>query len=208
MLDDIVYANTIAALINGKIRGDFTDLNESEIEKFFDKFQKDKGTLRFIEYYNKTVLDKEKISFGEFKSRWGIQGMTREFYSYFDENYDKIKEEITSDKNIRAFFEKYCSKERKEGTFCSKLFHTFLPSEFPPIDAAIRRRFCIQNEDLIASVLIVKKSYDLFSKENPNAIKRIRKVLSKEKFAYLRSDELSDMRILDMYYWFKENRNK
>ena len=36
----------------------------------------------------------------------------------------------------------------------------------------------------------------------------IKKLLSKQKYAYLRINELSDIRILDMYYWFKESREQ
>ena len=36
----------------------------------------------------------------------------------------------------------------------------------------------------------------------------LRNILSKNKFSYLRIKELSDIRILDMHYWFKENREK
>ena len=43
-------------------------------------------------------------------------------------------------------------------------------------------------------------------KENQDKINLIKKLLSKPEFAYLRINELSDIRILDMYYWFKENR--
>jgi len=195
-------------LVKKKIEEDFKKFNERELERFFDKFQNDERTILFIKYYNKTALDKERIKFGEFKHQWAIQGMTKDVYNYFDRNYDELKKEIIREKNIRAFFEKYCVKKRREGSFCSKLFHTILPSEFPPVDNPIRKRFNLQNEEFITSVLIIKNGYELFIKENSKLINLIRKVLSKSKFAYLRIDELSDIRILDMYYWFKENRDK
>jgi hypothetical protein len=57
-------------------------------------------------------------------------------------------------------------------------------------------------------VLILKRGYELFITENQGILSLIRKILSKDKFSYLRVKELSDMRILDMYYWFKGNRMK
>jgi hypothetical protein len=39
-------------------------------------------------------------------------------------------------------------------------------------------------------------------------INLIRKILSEDKFSFLRINELSDIRILDMYFWFKLNRDK
>jgi hypothetical protein len=206
MLDDILDIESGATLVSRQIEEDFKNLKGPELESFFDKFVKENGNLNFIEYYNRTVLDKEKINFGEFKSRWGIQGMKKDFYKYFDENYDKLKEEITAKQNIREFFEKYCTKYRNEYTFCTKLFHTILPAEFPPVDNAIRRGFGLDTEDFITSALMIRRGYEIFSEDNQQSIAKIRNVLSKEKFAQFRVNELSDMRILDMYYWFKENR--
>ncbi len=189
-----------------QIEKDFNVLDESELEEFFKKFKDDSRTLSFLEYYNKSVLDKEKIDFGEFKRQWAIQGMTREVFNFFTENFDKLKGEIKKETNIKTFFEKYCSTVRKEASFCSKLFHTILPDEFPPVDNPIKKKFHLQKEEFIKSVLIIKKGYQLFIKENQDKINLIKKLLSKPEFANLRINELSDIRILDMYYWFKENR--
>lgn len=83
-----------------------------------------------------------------------------------------------------------------------------MPAEFPPVDNPIRKRFNVQREDFITGVLIIKRGYELYMQEHKEVIDLIRKVLSKSKFSYLRIDELSDIRILDMYYWFMEGRNK
>lgn len=189
-----------------QIEKDFNALDESELVEFFKKFKDDSRTLSFLEYYNKSVLDKEKIDFGEFKRQWAIQGMTREVFNFFTENFNELKEEIKKERDIKSFFEKYCCTVRKEASFCSKLFHTILPDEFPPVDNPIKKKFHLQKEEFIKSVLIIKRGYQLFIKENQDKINLIKKILSKPEFAYLRISELSDIRILDMYYWFKENR--
>ena len=195
-----------ANFVKVQIEKDFSAFDKSELEQFFKKFEKDNRTCSFLKYYNKTVLDKEKINFGEFKRQWAIQGMTRKVFDSFTNNFDKRKEEIKKEKDIKMFFKKYCCTVRREGSFCSKLFHTILPDEFPPVDRAIKTKFRLQNEEFIKSVLIIKQGYGLFIKENQDKIDLFRKLLSKPKFAYLRINELSDIRILDMYYWFKENR--
>jgi len=197
-----------ANFVKIQIEKDFNALNELELEQFFEKFKDDKRTFSFLEYYNKTALDKEKIDFGEFKRQWAIQGMTKEVFNFFSDNFEKLKEEINKEKDIKKFFEKYCCTVRKEASFCSKLFHTILPDEFPPVDNPIKNKFHLQKEEFIKSVLIIKHGYKLFIAENSDKIKLIRKLLSKPKFAYLRINELSDIRILDMYYWFKENRKE
>jgi hypothetical protein len=157
-----------AILVKKQIEKDFNQTNLQELEIFFDKFLKDNRTLSFIEYYNKTVLDKERIKFSQFKRQWAIQGMTKEIYTYFDENHDQLKGEIITKKDISSFFENYCTRDRREGSFCSKLFHTFFPSEFPPVDNPIRRRFNLKNEDFITSVLIIKKATSYLSRGTLN----------------------------------------
>ena len=196
-----------ANFVKKQIEEDFKALNEQELERFFEKFEEEKDTPSFLDFYNRSVLDKEKINFGEFKMQWAIQGMTKEVLNFFNENFDKLKEEIKKEKDIKKFFEEYCCKVRKEASFCSKLFHTILPDEFPPVDNPLKNKFNLQKEEFIKSVLIIKKGYELFIKENQDKILLIRKLLSKPKFANLRINELSDIRILDMYCWFKENRD-
>jgi len=196
-----------ANFVEKQIEEDFKAFNEQKLESFFEKFKEDKRTLSFLEYYNRSVLDKEKINFGEFKRQWAIQGMTKEVLNFFNNNFDKLEEEIKEEKDIKKFFLKYCCSVRKEASFCSKLFHTILPDEFPPVDNPIKKKFHLQKEEFIQSVLVIKKGYELFVKENQAKMLLIRKLLSKPKFVYLRSNELSDIRILDMYYWFKENRD-
>ena len=198
----------MAVIIKNQIKKDFEYLNEFDLERFFDSFSSDKRTLSFIKYYNRTVLDKEPLDFGEFKHLWAIQGMKTETIKYFNDNLDAFKNEITEERNIKKFFLNHCCTDRKESSFCSKLFHTILPHEFPPLDNPIKKRFKLQNEDFIRSILILKLAYNLFFEENSDKIHRIRRLLNKLKFAYLRVVELSDIRILDMYYWFKENREK
>lgn len=200
------YIKPDSILVKEKVEEDFNNMDEQKLIEFFNESKRDNRIVSFIRYYNKTVLDKNKIKFSEFKHQWAIQGMTREVYTYFDENYDELRKEIINDKNIENFFERHCTKVRREGAFCSKLFHTFLPKEFPPVDNPIRKHFELQNEDFITGVLTIKKGYELFIKENSRLIKLIRKVLSRREFSFLRIDELSDIRILDMYYWFKISR--
>ena len=74
--------------IKKKIEEDSKFLNEQEIEKFFDNFRNDTGTASFIKYYNRTVLDKEKIDFKEFVSpkNWAIRGIDKETIEYFNKN--------------------------------------------------------------------------------------------------------------------------
>ena len=88
-----------------------------------------------------------------------------------------------------------------------KLFHTILPNKFPPLDNPIRKHFKLQRIDFIESLFIVKKGYGLFISDNQDKIQMIRDNLYKTKFKVFRVSELSDLRLLDMYYWLKISRN-
>jgi hypothetical protein len=198
-----------ALSVKEQIDHDLNGLSESDLYNFFSNAYAGRREISFVEYYNKTVLDKEPIKFASFKHQWAIQGMTQKVYSFFDENFNDLKKEIEEQKDIYSFFEKYCCRDRREGAFCAKLFHTVLPYQFPPVDNPIRKRFGLQNEPFIDSVMTIKKGYELFILANLEVIGLIRNVLSsKSEFSFLRVNELSDLRLLDLYYWAKESRRK
>lgn len=134
--------------------------------------------------------------------------LPREFYEGFDKNYGERVNEIKLKKDIKSFHDQFCidSHGKRHGSFCSKLFHTFLPDEFPPLDNPIRKHFGLQNEEFITAVLIIKKGYEMFIKENSRSISLLKEILLKDKFSYLRINELADIRILDMFYWLSKSR--
>jgi hypothetical protein len=193
-----------AEIVRQRIESDFS--NSKNIENIIDEFKGDQRTIAFIKYYNSIVLDNEKIDFGTFKSKWAIQGMTREVYSFFNNNFDKLRDEIINDKNIDSFYKNYCCTERNETIFCCKLFHVILPHEFPPIDNNIIKHFKLNERNKMNSYKIIKYGYELFISKNEDIINQIKKVLLKDEYKYIRIKELSNYRILDMIYWFILNR--
>lgn len=190
-----------------QIENDIASVTAEDLDIFFTESLNDKRAISFLNYYNKTVLDKEIINFGEFKHHWAIQWMRKQVYQEFDNHFEETKQEIIKNKDIVAFFNKYCRTERDEAAFCCKLFHTILPNEFPPLDNPIRKHFKIHRMDFIESLLVVKKAYELFIGDNMKTIHLFRQKLQEPKFKFFRVRELSDLRILDMYYWLKISRN-
>jgi len=203
------YIGERALSVKKQIEKDLENIDKQELESFFEGFRNDKRNYSFINYYNKTVLDKTRIKFSEFSYQWALH-LPREFYMGFDKNYDTRINEIKLKKEIKSFHDRFCidNRGKRHGSFCSKLFHTFLPDEFPPVDNPIRKHFGLQNEEFITAVLIIKKGYEMFIEENSKPIRLIKGVLSKDNFSYLRANELSDIRILDMYYWLSKSRGE
>ena len=199
------YSEEKADIVKCKTESDFNSLTSNNIENLFDDFKNDKRnrTICFINYYNSIVLNHDNINFSTFIAQWKIRGMTKEAYSYFDDNFDILEKEIKDKKDIDSFFVDYCCENRKEAIFCCKLFHVILPSEFPLIDNYIIKHFKLNNEDKMTAYKIIKRGYDLYINKNEEKIKQIKLILSKEKYHYIRINELSNYRILDMIYWFK-----
>jgi len=202
------YIDSKALEVKRQIENDIATITAKDLDDFFTKSLADNRTISFINYYNKTVLDKETINFGEFKRQWAIQGMKKHIYQDFDNHFEERKQEIIREKDITNFYNKYCRKERNEAAFCCKLFHTILPNEFPPLDNPIRKHFKLHRIDFIESFLIVKKAYELFIKDNQDIVQMIRDNLYNTKFKIIRITELSNLRLLDMYYWLKISRKK
>jgi len=201
------YIELKALVVKRKIEEDLSGITEKTIEKlFYDSFY-DKRVISFLNYYNRVILDKGNIDFGEFKHQWAIQGMKKITYKEFSDHFEERKKEIISNKNIRDFYNKYCRTDRNEAAFCCKLFHTILPNEFPPLDNPIRKYFKLHRIDFIDALLIIKMAYKMFIKDNMDKILFIRKILLNPKFSIIRVNDLSDFRLLDMYYWLMVSRN-
>jgi len=206
------YIEKKAEKVKEKIEEDINSKNLSEIKDCFNYILNDKE-LKFIEYYNSTVLKGKKIDFEEFSKQWGLI-FAKDFYANFNKvfkkDYDKRINEIRKKRDIIDFYIRFCIP--KEGyiqhSFCSKLFHTILPEEFPPVDSNLINRFKLKNESYILSIFIIKKAYEEYIKNNEDKIDKIREILSKEKFKDLQIKKISNIRIIDMFYrWYIKNKS-
>ena len=206
-MNNCVCIDEKATIVSQTIEKDFQSLIDNNFENILGKFINDKRVKCFIEYYNKIVLDHDKINFGTFKAKWAIQGMTKEVYNDFNKFfYDERKNIIIKEKDIDSFYIKCCCKKRKELIFCCKLFHVILPDLFPPIDNQIIKHFGLSNKNKIDSYKIIKRGYDLFLEKNEEKLNQIKLALTKEEYRYIRINELTNYRIIDMIYWVNLNR--
>jgi|GEM_PF-2556742 len=191
-----------------KILEEITPEGEKKIKDCFSYFLNNKKEMKFIDYYKKTVLEKDKINFVNFRNQWGLQRANKDFYvnfnKVFGKEYDKGISEIREKKDIVGFYVTYCMPEGEnvQGSFCSKLFHTIFPEEFPPVDRNLRNTFKLQNESFILAILIIKKGYKEYIQDNENKFKHIRDVLPNEKFNELKINKISNIRIIDMFCRF------
>ncbi|UZE94286.1 MAG: hypothetical protein IB618_01810 [Candidatus Pacearchaeota archaeon] len=194
------------------IEEDFKEYDKEKLIKLFREYFKDKRSIDFVKYYNKTVLDKEKINFGMFSNKWALH-LRKSHIDYLDKNYKLLKKEILNKKNIYLFYKKFGIDKsgRRNKSFCCKLFHTFLPNEFIPLDNPIRNHFKLKNfnsDHHLWCEKIIRNGYLIFISKNKEKIKLIKEVLSDKESEFFRIKELSDIRLMDMIYWFILNRRK
>ena len=189
------------------IEKDFEDYDSEKLIKLFREYLKDKRSKDFNEYYNQTVLDKEKINFGTFSNKWALH-LRRNHIDYLNKNYELLKKEIIEKKDINLFYQKFGIDKngRRNKSFCCKLFHTFLPDEFIPLDNPIRDHFKLRKFDFLLCEEIIRIGYLMFISKNHEKIKLVRDVLFSDEFKFFRVKELSDIRLLDMIYWYILNR--
>ncbi|MEI7616783.1 MAG: hypothetical protein WCJ54_08725, partial [Actinomycetota bacterium] len=83
-----------------QIENDIASVTAEDLDIFFTESLNDKRAISFLNYYNKTVLDKEIINFGEFKHHWAIQWMRKQVYQEFDNHFEETKQEIIKNKDI------------------------------------------------------------------------------------------------------------
>jgi len=198
--------------VNKIIEEDFKIYNKEKLTKLFREYFEDKRSIDFIKYYNKTVLDKEKINFGMFSNKWALH-LRKTHIDYLDKNHELLKKEILNRKDIYSFYKNFgIDKEgRRNKSFCCKLFHSFLPNEFIPLDNPIRNHFKLKNFDSdhhLWCEKIIRRGYSMFISKNKKKIKLIKEVLSNKEFEFFRIKELSGLRLMDMIYWFVLNRAK
>ena len=193
--------------------------SENDVLIFFNTFinygagDKRKSTLPFINWYNNIVLNQEPFNFKQFNYQWRLH-LSDTFCNALGD-YHSIKNEIKNNRDIQEFYNNHCinntrlGSTRHESSFCSKIFHTFIPNEFPPVDSYVRKSFGfnINKSWGIDEIEIIKDGYNLYNKEYPATINLIKNVLSNNEHLnqILRPNELSNVRIIDMCFWSPQN---
>ena len=96
-------------------------------------------------------------------------------------------------------------KEKSLGSFFAKLVHTFKPNEYCALDNPIKISFGLQNEGFILSFFIISAAYREWSLHNQNLIMLLKFKLESENHSFLKSDRITDLKLLDMLFWSNEN---
>ena len=174
----------------------------------------------FQQYYVQIVNNREyylsSINFFRvFKQRYSLQGIDNNFLNLLETQKETIIQHIDAGNLADLYFSFFASAQiqhgdatinKNLGSFFAKLIHTFCPDKFCALDNPIKNYFGLGKESFYVAFIIVSQAYQEWSAENHILMKRIRNEFEKNTIARPYSNKMSDLKLLDMIFWYQSNR--
>jgi hypothetical protein len=217
------YISTLKHTVYDRISANINENTIDEIVKtdLVKSHLDDKVSADFQDYYFLT-LDNEKIYnsstdfFRQFKKRYSLQGIDNNYLDKLEGLKKEILKNIRADKLAQLYFDTFNKavikhgkdfKEKDLGSFFAKLVHTFRPDEYCALDNPIKNYFGLKKESFFISFFIISFEYKHWATDNKKLIKIIRvKFKQADKKGILQHDKLTDLKLLDLIFWSKANR--
>jgi len=217
------YISTLKQTVYDRISADINEKTVNEIVKtdLVKSHLDDKGSAGFQNYYFLT-LDNEKLYnsstdfFRQFKKRYSLQGIDNNYLDKLEGLKQEILKNIRADKLAQLYFDTFNKaiikhgkdfKEKDLGSFFAKLVHTFRPDEYCALDNPIKNYFGLKKESFFISFFIISVEYKHWATDNKKLLKIIReKFKQADKKGILQHDKLTDLKLLDLIFWSKANR--
>uniref|UniRef100_A0A832DGS9 Uncharacterized protein n=1 Tax=Ignavibacterium album TaxID=591197 RepID=A0A832DGS9_9BACT len=217
------YINILKQTVYDQISADINDKTiDSVVESDLVKSHlDDKVSAGFQDYYFLT-LDNEKLYFSstdffrQFKKRYSLQGIDNNYLDKLEGLKKEILKNIRADKPAQLYFDTFNKavikhgkdfKEKDLGSFFAKLVHTFRPDEYCALDNPIKNYFGLKKESFFISFFIISVEYKQWATDNKNLLNIIReKFKQADKKGVLQHDKLTDLKLLDLIFWSKANR--
>lgn len=178
--------------------------------------------VAFQKYYfsilenEKYLFKKEPAFFREFKVKYSIQVIDKEYLDELENRKSEIYNRIINNQLSELFFDFFYKAKIKTkkgdilknlGSFFSKLVHTYSPNEYCALDNPIKNYFGLKNESFYISFIVISSAYKNWVLENENLIKTIRyKFEQNDVNSHFQHDKISDMKLLDLIFWSKANK--
>ena len=217
------YISTLKQTVYDGISADINEKTVDEIVKIdlVKSHLDDKVSVGFQDYYFLT-LDNEKLYFSstdffrQFKKRYSLQGIDNNYLDKLEGLKKEILKNIRADKLAQLYFDTFNKavikhgkdfKEKDLGSFFAKLVHTFRPDEYCALDNPIKNYFGLKKESFFISFFIISVEYKHWATDNKKLLKVIReKFKQADKKGILQHDKLTDLKLLDLIFWSKANR--
>ncbi|MBV6462569.1 MAG: hypothetical protein HJHJAOHD_02745 [Flavobacteriales bacterium] len=217
------YISTLKQTVYDRISADINEKTIDEIVKtdLVKSHLDDKVSAGFQDYYFLT-LDNEKLYnsstdfFRQFKKRYSLQGIDNNYLDKLEGLKKEILKNIRADKLAQLYFNTFNKAvikhgkdfiEKDLGSFFAKLVHTFRPDEYCALDNPIKNYFGLKKESFFISFFIISVEYKHWATDNKKLLKIIReKFKQADKKGILQHDKLTDLKLLDLIFWSKANR--
>jgi len=178
--------------------------------------------FKFMKFYEEIISDNvnyfkgRKDSFRQFTKEYSIQGLTLGYLNFLETKKIEILD-LLKKKELLELYKKYFYKQeiknkkgihqKSFGSFYSKLVHTFHPEEYTALDNSIKKSFGLNREGFFISFLAVSRAYRQFVVNNNSVIEGIKnEIQSSPKSDFLNFKLISDLKLIDLILWVKENR--
>jgi hypothetical protein len=217
------YLYSLKQIVTKRISSEIKETTIDEIlNEIIDLCNKKPKFLDFQKYYftilenEKYLLKKEPAFFREFKVKYSIQVIDKEYLDELENRKYEIYNRIINNQLSELYFERFYKAKIKTkkgdklknlGSFFSKLVHTYSPNEYCALDNPIKNYFGLKNESFYISFIVISSSYKYWASENENLMKTIRnKFEQKDTNGCFQHDKISVMKLLDLIFWCKANK--
>ncbi|QEH40022.1 hypothetical protein [Chitinophaga sp. XS-30] len=165
----------------------------------------------------KEAIEIKKKFFSDFRHLYGLQYMDSGFIHKLERKKNEIIKLIGSCpfQAYEKYFhqakitEKECVKRKNLMSFFTKLSHTIHPKRCSAMDNQIKRYFGLRKEGFFFSYCLINESYLTWIKNNRPKLAMIKDIVRNlDAENALKISAVSDLKILDMIFWFKANSQK
>lgn len=217
------YISTLKQTVYDRIS---TDVNEKTIDKIVktdllkshldDKISADFQNYYFLTLDNEELFNNSADFFRQFKKKYSLQGIDNKYLDKLEGLKKEILKKIRADKLAQLYFDTFNKavikhgkdfKEKDLGSFFAKIVHTFRPDKYCALDNPIKNYFGLKKESFFISFLIISVEYKHWATDNKKILKIIREKLKQVDInGKLQHDKLTDLKLLDLIFWSKANR--
>lgn len=217
------YISILKQSVYDRISADINGNTVNELVKsHLVKSHLDNKVSASFQYYYFLTLNNEKIYnsstdfFRQFKKRYSLQGIDNSYLDKLEGLKAEILKNIRADKLAELYFDTFNKaiikhghdfKEKDLGSFFAKLVHTFRPDEYCALDNPIKNYFGLKKESFFISFFIISVEYKHWAIDNKKLLKAIREKFEKaDKKGMIQHDKITDLKLLDLIFWSKANR--
>jgi len=211
------YKREVKDKISAQLANNITDLIATEAFDFH--FLKNQDSRDFHVFYYASISNRDNFLsadnfFRTFKQKYSLQGIDNQYLNRLEKEKATIIQLIDNDDLATLYFKFFAKaqiqqKEKRTtknlGSFFAKLVHTFRPDSFCALDNPIKKYFGLNKESFYFAFAVISAAYREWSDENTERMRRVRVQLENNKVGATYSDKMTDLKLLDLIFWFKAN---